>query len=158
MQTALKVVQMQRWEFRPRLLTQAQFLLSAVSIDKALVVLDDRIWCLLRLKLLPMLRGKKGGACGTVYAASVSALGKMLSSDGVSDVMSCAGLVSVSQTRTTHAHSCTNDSSKCATGMCQRTMSTLVFCGESRCDFRISPRGQKLPHVNASRFQSGANS
>jgi hypothetical protein len=34
---------------------------------------------------------------------------------------------------------------------------TLVFCGESRRDFKISPRGQKLPRVNASRFRSGAN-
>jgi hypothetical protein len=34
---------------------------------------------------------------------------------------------------------------------------TLVFCGESRRDSSISPPGEKLPHVNASRFQSGVN-
>jgi hypothetical protein len=34
---------------------------------------------------------------------------------------------------------------------------TLVFCGEPRRDSSISPPGEKLPRVNASRFQSGAN-
>jgi hypothetical protein len=34
---------------------------------------------------------------------------------------------------------------------------TLVFYRESRRDFRISPLGEKLPRVKASRCQSGAN-
>jgi hypothetical protein len=34
---------------------------------------------------------------------------------------------------------------------------TLVFCGESCRDFRISPPRDKLPRVNASRFQSEAS-
>lgn len=34
---------------------------------------------------------------------------------------------------------------------------TQVFCGELRRDFRISPPGQKLPRLNASRFLFGAN-
>jgi hypothetical protein len=34
---------------------------------------------------------------------------------------------------------------------------TLVFCGESRRDSKIPPADDRLPRVNASRFQSGAN-
>jgi hypothetical protein len=34
---------------------------------------------------------------------------------------------------------------------------TLVFCGEHRRDFRISPPRDKLPRVNVSRFQLKAD-
>jgi hypothetical protein len=60
LQTAFKIVQLQRWELEPKPLTEAQFLLLAVSIDNVLVVPNERIWCLLRPKRCPMLKGEKG--------------------------------------------------------------------------------------------------
>jgi hypothetical protein len=39
----------------------------------------------------------------------------------------------------------------------QSADSTLVFCGETRRGFIISPRGEKLLRVNASRFQLEAS-
>ena len=60
--------------------------------------------------------------CGRVRAVGVRAPGKTSSSGGVLGVRSCAGLESIGQCCTTYAHACTNDSSKCAAGMCWRTM------------------------------------
>jgi hypothetical protein len=56
------------------------------------------------------------------YTAGVFAPGETLSPGVVSDVISCAGLESFGQYCTTYAHACTNDASKCAAGMCWRTM------------------------------------
>jgi hypothetical protein len=68
-------------------------------------------------------RGEGRSARESARAAGVCTLGKTLLSCGVSGVMSCAGLLSIGQTRTTDAHTFTNNSSKCAAGMCWRTMS-----------------------------------
>jgi hypothetical protein len=86
-------------------------------------VLNDGIWCLLRLTLLSLLTGEKGGERRTVRAAGMHAPRKTVLFGGVSGVMSRAGLVPIGRTRTTHVHSCPDDPSKCATGMCLRTMS-----------------------------------
>jgi hypothetical protein len=68
-------------------------------------------------------RGEGRSARESARAAGVRNPGKMLLSGGVSGVMSCAGLVSIGQNRTIHAHTFTNDLSKCAAGMCWRTVS-----------------------------------
>jgi hypothetical protein len=62
-------------------------------------------------------RGEGRSARSSARAAGVRTLGKTLLSYGVS------GLVSIGQIRTTHAHTFRNDLSKCAAGMCWRTMS-----------------------------------
>jgi len=83
--------------------------------------------------------------CGRVRAAGVRAPGKMLLSGGVSGVMSCAGLVSIGQYRTTYARYCTIDSSKCvATGVGEQC---LTAASTNAAQF---PRYPSISILNAS--------
>jgi hypothetical protein len=86
--------------------------------------------------------GEKGGVCGRVRSAGVRAPGGTLSSGGVSGVTSCAGLESIDQYCTTYVHACTNDASKCAAGMCWRTMPD--------CDAYERGAGSALPQYRNS--------
>jgi hypothetical protein len=68
LQTALKIVQLRRRELEFRPLIGFQYLPSTVPVDDAFDVLNDRIWCLLRLPFLPLLGWREGrsvreGAC-----------------------------------------------------------------------------------------------